>query len=160
MTQHRQRGRLNIVRNEEIAAVEPGRRLGHHHEADGGARTGAERKRGPAAGAANDLYHITEERRLNFYASHLRSRLGQHLRGKGCEPGGIKIVGVKALVVLLKDADFLLGLRVGDLVLEQEAVKLGFRERISAFKFDRVLRGKNGEELRERMRGAVNGDLA
>src|ERR1051325_9847710 len=63
-------------------------------------------------------------------------------------------------MMLLKNADLLLRRRVADFDLQQEAVKLRFRQRICAFKLDWILRGKDGKELRERMRNAVNGDLA
>ena len=59
----------------------------------------------------------------------------------------VEIMGVKALMLVLQDGYFLLRRGIADLDLEQKTIKLRFRKRIGAFKFDGILRGKNGKKL-------------
>ena len=61
--------------------------------------------------------------------------------------GGIKIVRVKAFMLVLQDGYFLFGRRIANFDLEQKTVKLRFRQRISAFKLNWILCGKDGKKL-------------
>ena len=56
-----QRGLLDVVGNEEVAAVFRGIGFGDDEEIGGGARAGAEGDGGPLAGAADDGEEVVEE---------------------------------------------------------------------------------------------------
>ena len=57
---------------------------------------------------------------------------------------------VEALVVASQHLLLLLGGRVADLELEQEAVELGLRQRVGALVLDRVLGGDDDERVGQR----------
>ena len=56
-----------------------------------------------------------------------------------------------------EDAHLLHGGRVADANLEQEAIELGFRQRIGALLLDRILGREDGEPFAERIADAVDG---
>ena len=63
--------------------------------------------------------------------------------------GGHRRLGPRFLGAGRLEQDFSLGVAVGivDVDLHQEAVELGFRQRIGAFLLERVLRGEHMERL-------------
>src|SRR5258708_33937890 len=63
-------------------------------------------------------------------------------------------------MMVLQYADLIAGFRIRDFDLQQKTVELGFRQRIRALKFNRVLGGKYSEEFSQRMSNAINADLA
>src|SRR5438045_8738277 len=64
------------------------------------------------------------------------------------------------MMMIFQNRNFLNGIRIVHVDLQQKTIELRFRKRIRAFKFDRVLGGKHGEESGERMGNAVNRKLA
>src|SRR5579864_5427997 len=57
-----------------------------------------------------------------------------------------QVVRIEAFMMILQDNDFLLGFRVSNNRLQEEAVELGFRQRIGSFKLDGILGGKDSKE--------------
>ena len=62
MTQSGQGGGFHVVRDHVVAIVERGQSLRDQHQADGGARTGAQRDRRPTPGAARDFADVAQQR--------------------------------------------------------------------------------------------------
>src|SRR6185369_10150918 len=101
----------------------------------------------PSASAPDDFNHVAEQRSFYFHGSDLRTGLRQHVFRESGEIGGIKVVRVKAFVMVLENGDLVFRRGIADLDFEQEAVQLCFRQRISAFKLDWILRGEDSEKL-------------
>ena len=68
--------------------------------------------------------------------------------GDGADAGAGDVVGIEAGVVAGEDRQLLLGGRVADDELEQEAVELGLGQRVGALVLDRVLGGDDQERHR------------
>jgi hypothetical protein len=73
---------------------------------------------------------------------------------------GVEAARVEAFVPLPNDALLLVKRRVADDDFQQEAVELGFGQRVRAFVFNRVFSCEHGEKRRERMQFAVNRHLS
>ena len=91
--------------------------------------------------------------------SRRAAKITSWARAKPCTAGGLGAEGLFFPAQQAQHLAFVFRTRVVQQHLHQEAVHLRFRQRISAFLFDRVLRGDDDEQLRQRVAVAGHGDL-
>ena len=140
---------LDVVGNEEVAALFRGISFGDDEEIGSGAWAGAEGDGRPLAGAAHDGEEVVKERGLDADGAEFTAGGGEFLRGDGGEFDRFKLRRFALGVVALEDGTLVGGTGVVDANLDEEAVELGFGERVGAFEFERVLGGEDGEEVVE-----------
>jgi hypothetical protein len=115
---------------------------------------------GPLAGAADDGEKVVEECWLDADGAELAAGGGEFLRGDGGDFERFELRRIAFGVVALEDSALVGGAGVVNANLDEEAVELGFRERVSAFELEGILCGEDGEEVVEGVGDAVDGDLA
>ena len=136
MAEAGERGLLDVVGDEEVAALFRGKGFGDDEEVGGGARTGAEGDGGPLAGAADHSKKVIEEGGLDADGAEFAARCGEFLRSDGGDFERFELRRVGFGVVAFEDGALFGGAGVVDANLDEEAVELRFRERVGAFELE------------------------
>ena len=159
MAQHRRCGLLDVVRQQEVAAVERRTGLRHQHQADGRAGACAHGQQRPLPCPADQLRDVIKERGLDADGADFALRLFKQA-GRGPARSGPRARVSAGGVVPFKDGALILQSWIIDAELEQEAVQLRLGQRVGALEVDRVLGGEDGEVRAQGVADAVDGDLA
>src|SRR5579872_1096493 len=159
MPQHRTRGRFHVVGDHVVAPVHRRLCLRDGHQAHGRARTRSQRQRRPIARPPHDLHDVGEQRFLHGDRFHFLLRLPEQPRVNSRQIHLFQFARFESVLHVRQQLYFVVLRRIRHAQLQQKPVKLRFRQRIRSFELDRILRGKNGEELRQRISLAVDRDL-
>lgn len=166
MAQHVEQHRLDVLGADEVASAQPGVGARAAVEGDGAARAGAVGDPfgefrvvlGRGAGGHDQLHQVFLHRVGHVQAEDFLARGEDGFLGHpALRPG----LAVQCLATrLLEDAAFHRSLRVADLDVHEEAVELGFRQRVGAFLLDRVLCRHHQEQLWQVVGAAADRNLA
>ena len=146
---------LEIVGQAEIAAVEKSAGLCGALQHQGAARADAESELIGVPRTIDDVERIVLQARIDF---DVRDGL---LHGEDFVHVGDGLQRLQRIVVCALAQDFFLSFvrRIAHLDAHQEAIELGFGERIRAVVLDRILCGNDKKRVGQRKRFAVDGDL-
>ncbi len=147
---------FHVVREHEVAALEGRVGPGELEERERPPRRGAERHAMVGAGSLHEVDDVTlgHPRHVDILQALLH---GEQVRAR--EHGGDGHGIFPAAPAPGEDLHLLLGIRVAHGQAHQEAVELGFGQRIRAFQLDRVLGGDHEEWRLEGEALAFDGDL-
>ena len=146
---------LDVVGDGVIAAVEQRQSLRRAEERLGAARADAQGQRFVGARLLDDGEHVIDQR---FFDRDARARRPEAAGRRRPARPDRRHSGRRTGVA--DDLAFAGGVGIADAQAHQEAVELRFGQRIGAVVLHRVLRGDHHERARQRMRPAVDGDLA
>ena len=160
MAEAGQRGLLDVVGDEEVAALLCGAGFGDDEEVGGGAGAGAESDGGPLASAADDGEEVVKEGGLDANRAEFAAGGDEIERGDGGDFERFELRRVAFGMMTLEDGAFVRAAGIIDANFNEEAVELGFGEGVGALKLERILGGEDGEEVVEGVSFTVDGDLA
>src|SRR6266542_1234088 len=144
--QRRLGDRLDLVRGDELLARQPGPRLGGMEQHGGAAGRHPQPERRGFPGRADDRHDVGLHGRFHRDGGDLLAGAGQVVpAGDRADAERREVVRVHARLVASQHRLLLLGGRIGEHQLEQEAVELGLGQRVGALVLDRVLGGDDQE---------------
>jgi hypothetical protein len=160
VAQRRQRHALDVVRCDVVTPFEQRRRASRAHERDPAARPGAGDDPGPASRGARKTHRIVEHGVVHPHGSRhgLEREHGGGLH-QGHDLVDVELVADLALGDVAHQRHLVLGRRIVDAHLEEEAVELGLGQGVGAFMLDGVLGREHHEGRLERMRLALDRHL-
>src|SRR2546427_3573815 len=154
--ERRHRDRLHVVRGHEVPSRNRGPGARHLQEGEGAARTRADVDLTVGPRRRDDVDHVPFDGGLDVDVLD-RGLQGAHLVG-GRHALDRRVVRA-TFPASLEDLDLLFPRRIADVDLQQEAIDLGFRERIGPLVLDRILRRNHEERPVQRERLALQGRL-
>ncbi len=166
VAQHVEQHRLNVLGADEVASGQPGMSACAAVQGDGAARAGAIGdpvgqlgvELGGCTGGHHQLHQVFLHRIGHVQAEDLPARSEDRLLAHLAF--GLDLAAQRFAAGLLENAPLDGGIREADLDVHEEAVELGFGQRVGAFLLDGVLRGHHQEQRRQLVGAAANADLA
>ena len=146
MAQRRCGHSLDVVGYDKRPRRHQRRRLGRPNQRDRSARAAAHGDTGPVSRGAHDAHGVVEHRLIDTLARHqLLKRQDHPLIQHGGDAGQRQLITGLIRRGARDDVDLLLERRIGHVDLQQEAIQLGFRQRIGALGLQRILRRQHDE---------------